>query len=244
MPDFFVVWRQSQSRSHPWHICWSRISSPSSRGLWRSRRRTLCRGSCPITILYFQCQYEVAHLEWQFDRFSTAVGCSKATDQLPCLRVADLRWLFPASVVSKFPGQETIPLAYFSPTIDGDLIPNYPYNLSKGGNFIHVPLIVGDETDRGSNFAHNASTAAEITTSYKSNGPRLTATEISEIPSLYPRFAPSPNTHLSSPLPHRPSQMQYSPARAYSSWNPLPDPTSRHGITASTSRAKTLSPPA
>lgn len=141
---------------------------------------------------FFPCQMTVSQSKWQFDKFANAAGCSNTTDQLACLRETNISVLEAANVASPFPGQTLAPDFYFSPAIDGDLIPDYPYKLFQDGRYVHVPLIVGDETNEGSYFAANATSAAEVSTFLKANCPALTETDLVTANELYPLMPPLP----------------------------------------------------
>ena len=141
---------------------------------------------------FFPTQPTVPELEWQFDRFATAANCSNATYRMDCLRSRDVSVLAAANVGSPYPGQSVPPDFYFTPTIDGDLIRDYPLRLFKQGQHIKVPFMVGDETDEGSYFVSNASTPANVSSFFTANYPHLTPSETAEINNLYPLMSPLP----------------------------------------------------
>jgi acetylcholinesterase len=134
-------------------------------------------------------------MEFQFDRFVKDTGCECATDALSCLRSVDLNTIQAANVLLPFPeaaSDNPLPLWYFLPVIDGDLIPDHMYNLFEQGRFIHVPLLVGDDTDEGTIFAYNASTPADVSTFMKNNYPHLNPAQLQAINEAYPRMPPMP----------------------------------------------------
>lgn len=54
----------------------------------------------------------VAQSEWQFDRFASAAGCSNTTNQLACLRAADITTLEAANVALSRGSQGATVLLY------------------------------------------------------------------------------------------------------------------------------------
>lgn len=60
-----------------------------------------------------------------------------------CLRSKDLTVLQEANVATPFPGRPAAPRFYWTPTIDGDFIQDYPYRLIEQGKFVKVPIIFG-----------------------------------------------------------------------------------------------------
>ncbi|KAF4315054.1 hypothetical protein BBO99_00005859 [Phytophthora kernoviae] len=82
-----------------------------------------------------------------YDNITTAANCSSAEDTLDCLRqvpVAQLSAIFNSSVTSSAP---------FSPTVDGDFIPEAGATLLSEGKFVHVPILHGANHDEGTAFA-------------------------------------------------------------------------------------------
>lgn len=145
-------------------------------------------GSSP----FFPTQPKVEDLEWQFDRFSIAAGCGNAADQLRCLRSKDTGTLQTANHGTPYPGRSSLPLWYFTPTVDGDFLQDYPYRLFAQGKFIKVPTIWGDETDEGSILAPNATSPTEVTEFMKINYPKLSDKDAKVINKLYPLMPPVP----------------------------------------------------
>ncbi|KIN06752.1 hypothetical protein OIDMADRAFT_109087 [Oidiodendron maius Zn] len=143
--------------------------------------------------VFFPAQPKIRELEWQFDRYVTNTGCSHSTDQLECLRALDTETLQAANVATPFPGGVSPPLFYFTPTIDGHFIQDYPYVSFGKGNFVHVPIIIGDDNDEGTFFVANASSPADVTTFFVDNYPRLTTHDTDAINAVYPLTTPLPN---------------------------------------------------
>ncbi|KAE9363534.1 alpha/beta-hydrolase [Stipitochalara longipes BDJ] len=143
--------------------------------------------------VFFPTQPLVAQLEWQFQRYVNGTGCSGATDELQCLRSKDTTVLQAANIPSPYPGRISAPNFYWTPTIDGDFIRDYPYRLIKQGKFVKVPIIFGDDTNEGSDFAANASSPAEVAVFMQNNYPHLTSVDTNEINEQYPLMPPLPN---------------------------------------------------
>ncbi|QSZ30354.1 hypothetical protein DSL72_004877 [Monilinia vaccinii-corymbosi] len=142
---------------------------------------------------FFPTQPAASELEWQFDRFANAAGCGSAGDPLACLRSQSTAALQAANVASPYPAQAGSPLFYWTPTIDGTFIPDYPYTLFDQGLFVDVPIIFGDDTDEGSVFAPNASSPTDISTFFQNNYPYLTPADTATINNQYPLQPPLPN---------------------------------------------------
>jgi acetylcholinesterase len=93
--------------------------------------------------VFFPAQPQVSELEWQFERYLNDTNCADSADGLSCLRSQDTTVLQAANVPSPFPGQTASPLFYWTPTIDGDFIQDYPYVLLEEGKILKVPIIFG-----------------------------------------------------------------------------------------------------
>lgn len=82
-------------------------------------------------------------LEWQFDRYINATSCSGSADELACLRLKDTATLQTANVKSPYPSRTTAPRFYWTPTVDGDFIQDYPSKMIEDGKFVKVPIMIG-----------------------------------------------------------------------------------------------------
>ncbi|KAJ5209342.1 Carboxylesterase type B [Penicillium cf. viridicatum] len=136
----------------------------------------------------------VAQMEFQYDRFVKDVSCHKAKDSLACLRSVDIKIIQKFNVDNPFPGGSPTPVPrwYFLPVVDGDLIRDHLYNLFSEGKFIHVPLLVGDETNEGTDFAYNASSKSEVAQFMKNNYPGLSHNQLDTINKAYEHVDPLP----------------------------------------------------
>ncbi|KAF9885872.1 hypothetical protein FE257_012250 [Aspergillus nanangensis] len=144
----------------------------------------------------------VAEMEFQFDRVVQDTGCADSESSLSCLRKVDFAKLQAANAASPFPGadRKPLPLWYFLPVIDDDLIEDKLYTLFEQGRMLRVPLLVGDDTNEGSTFAANASTTAEMSSFLKANYPNLRPQSLEKIHGEYPLMA-----HLSNHSAYFPS---------------------------------------
>ena len=93
--------------------------------------------------VFFPTQPLVSELEWQFERYVNDTGCGSSVDELACLRSKDTVTLQAANKPSPYPGQRGSPRFYWTPTIDGDFVQDYPYRLFEKGKFVKVPIIFG-----------------------------------------------------------------------------------------------------
>ncbi|TVY32411.1 Lipase [Lachnellula occidentalis] len=142
--------------------------------------------------VFFPAQPQVSELEWQFSKYVKDTGCAASSDELKCLRSKDLTILQKANVAAPFPGRTAAPLFYWTPTIDGSFIQDYPYRLIEQGKFVKVPIMFGDDTNEGTKFATDASTPAAVASFLQDNYPHLTSADTDEINAQYPLMAPLP----------------------------------------------------
>lgn len=82
-----------------------------------------------------------------YDKIVDQTNCTDWPDTLECLRTVPYETLFPYldSRVVGGPG--------FYPTVDGDIMPNYPTELLHSGRFAHVPHLYGSNSDEGTDNA-------------------------------------------------------------------------------------------
>lgn len=141
---------------------------------------------------FWPTQRTVAEMESQYDLVVQNTGCAGTSDKLACLRALDISIIQAANVQAPFPGapSEPLPLWYFLPVVDGTFITGQLYDSFQNGDIVKVPLLVGDDTNEGSDFAYNASTADEVSTFMLTNYPGLNATQLQLINEVYPLMAP------------------------------------------------------
>lgn len=82
-----------------------------------------------------------------YNKIVDQVNCSSAPDTLECLRTVDYQVLYPFLNTSVIAGPG------FYPTVDGDVLPNYPSELLRAGRFAHVPHLYGTTSDDGTDNA-------------------------------------------------------------------------------------------
>jgi len=81
-----------------------------------------------------------------FDRLVATLGCADAVDKLDCLRGVPYETVYRAmSSQAPSPG--------YYPTVDGDILPNFPTELLRTGRFVHVPHLYGSNSDEGTDNA-------------------------------------------------------------------------------------------
>ncbi|KLU87663.1 acetylcholinesterase [Magnaporthiopsis poae ATCC 64411] len=150
-----------------------------------------------IESLFFPAQPYLSDLEWQFDRLTSRIGCDTAedADRVACLRGKSTRELQLANVGSPFPGQpqSPLPLFYWTPCVDGDLIRHLPYTMFERREVIRVPLIIGTDTDEGSYFGANAASQQDMRSFLRANFPRLRDVDLDNIQDQYPLMDALPN---------------------------------------------------
>ncbi|KAL4985143.1 alpha/beta-hydrolase [Aspergillus falconensis] len=139
---------------------------------------------------YWPSQKTVAEAQETYEQLKAGTNCST----LACLRAADAAVLQFAVSNPDIPAgrSNALSLAQFTPVIDGDLIRDRLYRLYGQGRFLRMPLIVGSDTDEGSIFAPNASTAAAVSQFIKALYPDLNSRQLDLINAHYPKRPPVP----------------------------------------------------
>jgi carboxylesterase type B len=82
-----------------------------------------------------------------YDNIVDKVHCSEAIDTLECLRTVPYEDLLPYVNSSAVVGPG------WYPTVDGDIVPEYPTKLLAEGRFAHVPHLYGTNSDEGTDNA-------------------------------------------------------------------------------------------
>lgn len=137
---------------------------------------------------FWPTQRTVAEMEFQYTRFAKDVGCDDANATLACLRTVDVQTIQEYDVDEPFPGGSSspVPLWYWLPVVDGDLVPDLLYTLFEQGKVVRVPVMVSDDTNEGTAFAVNATSSAEVSQFMKNNYPGLTERQLDAINNEYP----------------------------------------------------------
>ncbi|KAF8969005.1 alpha/beta-hydrolase [Flammula alnicola] len=87
-----------------------------------------------------------------FQQFSGFAGCeNKGANTLQCLRSASSETLTVAG--SQLTSSRPATLYVFAPILDGTLMIQRPVEAFKSGNFAHVPVLFGSNTDEGANWS-------------------------------------------------------------------------------------------
>lgn len=133
-------------------------------------------------------QRTTVEMESQYWHLLSKTNCST----LNCLRKVEIGHLQNASQSIPFPDDDNphamTPLFYWLPVVDGSLVPDRLYNLFERGSFIRVPALIGDDTNEGSEYAYNATSADDVGNFIKSNYPNLSPQQIKEVNELYPKM--------------------------------------------------------
>jgi carboxylesterase type B len=82
-----------------------------------------------------------------YDKIVEQTNCTDWPDTLECLRTIPFEIIFPFLDSTKVGGPG------FYPTVDGDIMPNYPTELLHSGRFAHIPHLYGSNTDEGTDNA-------------------------------------------------------------------------------------------
>ncbi|OCK89381.1 alpha/beta-hydrolase [Cenococcum geophilum 1.58] len=82
-----------------------------------------------------------------YDKIVAQTNCLSAIDTLACLRTVPYSAIYPFMDSSKVTGQG------FYPTVDGDIMPNYPTELFHSGRFTHIPHLYGTNSDESTDNA-------------------------------------------------------------------------------------------
>jgi carboxylesterase type B len=82
-----------------------------------------------------------------YNRIVDAVGCGRSDDTLDCLRSVPYDTLYPHLDFSTLPGPG------WYPTVDGDVIPDFPTKLLKEGRFAKLPQLNGVTSDEGTSIS-------------------------------------------------------------------------------------------
>lgn len=75
------------------------------------------------------------------ENLTRTTGCYETSNQLACLRSLTSEQLYKAQVSQ-----------VWNPIVDGDFLSAYPSNLMAQGKFIHIPLLIGANSDEGTSF--------------------------------------------------------------------------------------------
>ncbi|KAK3382748.1 Alpha/Beta hydrolase protein [Lasiosphaeria ovina] len=134
----------------------------------------------------FATALTVKESQYQFDNFVTRLGC-EGSDPLACLRSKSSKKLQAQNLNIPYPGSANKPLYMWNPVIDNDLLSEIPYVAFDRGNFVRVPVIIGDDTNGGTTFVPSTtSTRGQSNQFLKDQFPYLTLQQLSKLNDLYP----------------------------------------------------------
>lgn len=77
-----------------------------------------------------------------FENLTRTVGCWTSSNQLGCLRNLTSTELFHSNYT-----------VVWNPIVDGDFLTAYPSTLAANGSFVHVPILMGANSDEGVSFS-------------------------------------------------------------------------------------------
>lgn len=141
---------------------------------------------------FWPTQRSVVDMEFLFDQLLNTTGCSNIT----CLRSADLASIQKGNVDIPFPenNASAIPIWSWLPVTEGEggMVTDNLYDSFSTGQFVKVPLLVGNVNDEGTVFVPNASTPAEVSSFMKTNYPDLSTQQLDDINQAYPLMDPLP----------------------------------------------------
>jgi cholinesterase len=141
--------------------------------------------------------YNTTSHEAGYKNFTALVGCT-GSNTLACLRGKSVKTLNDAINST----MKTSPSTPFLPVIDNDFIQDIDTNQLNAGKFVHVPLLIGTNTDEGTSFSPGGiNTTAQFIAQIKSTGADDNTTAIIE--ELYPDIPAIgiPNTYQGRPFP-------------------------------------------
>lgn len=106
-------------------------------------RAAIMESGSPIAII---AQNGTQSYQPLYDQIVEQVGCYNEIDTLQCLRTVPISQL--NNVIKNAPYNTS-----FEPTVDGDFIEKFTSIQLADGEFVHVPIIAGFNTDEGTLFA-------------------------------------------------------------------------------------------
>lgn len=118
-----------------------------------------------------------------YDNIVNQANCTDAADTLACLRTLPYEDIYPLLNASRLVGAPG-----WYPTVDGDIIPNFPTTLLEQGRFAQIPHLYGSNSDEGTdNVIPGIDTDEELRYHLQHNtGFQFPNTTIDKILDLYP----------------------------------------------------------
>uniref|UniRef100_A0A093V720 Carboxylic ester hydrolase n=1 Tax=Talaromyces marneffei PM1 TaxID=1077442 RepID=A0A093V720_TALMA len=171
-------------------------------------RASIAESGGPTALFYY---VNASAWEPNYQNIVKLAGCSSASDTLACLRTIpteQLSAIFNSSDVTASGGV----------VIDGDIVAESATTLTKNGNFVRVPVLIGTNSDEGTAFGiPGINTTEEFKESLLYRTPSLTKEVMDKIAKLYPDD-PSlgiPSTLKGRPPPGSPFGRQWKRSAAY-----------------------------
>ncbi|KAG4437930.1 hypothetical protein IFR05_006600 [Cadophora sp. M221] len=137
----------------------------------------------------FGNQLTITESQYQYDALVKQVGCNTSPDTLQCLRSIPIKTLASNNPDIPYPaGPGWNPTFMWSPTIEGNFITDYTYNLFAQGKFVKVPSIFGDSSNEGTIFTPaKLNSTLDVHNFLGDNFPNLTEAQLAQIDVLYPK---------------------------------------------------------
>lgn len=125
---------------------------------------------------------------YQYENLALRLGCVGNTSQtVTCLQSKTADEVQDMNYNTPYPGAADRPLYMYNPVIDGDFIRGLTYTAFEQGNFIKVPMIIGDDTNGGTVFTpKNTSTIMQSDMFLRNQFPYLSLEQFANINTLYP----------------------------------------------------------
>jgi len=136
-PSSVTIWGQSAGASSVGQL----LMAYGGRGNDKLFHRTIQESGSASSFWHFGTE----HYQPVYNRILSSANCSDAVDTVACLRDLPYETLYP--LLNNFLFLDLTP--GFAPTVDGDIIPNYPTELLHSGRFSRVPHLLGTNSDEG-----------------------------------------------------------------------------------------------
>jgi carboxylesterase type B len=130
--------------------------------------------------------------QFMFSALATAAGCTSGSDmdKLSCLQnVPSVEFQKAHKSVNgktSFPDAADRPIWLWGPTLDGQFVKDYTYTHFQRGEFVKVPVIVGDASNEGTIFSPRGVASQEDADKFiKNNWPALTSQQFDKLHSAF-----------------------------------------------------------
>ncbi|KZT55207.1 alpha/beta-hydrolase [Calocera cornea HHB12733] len=132
----------------------------------------------------------VEQSQYQYDALVERVGCNTTADTLACLREVNATTLQANNYNIPYPGlgpNASAPLFMYDAVIDGGFIQDFSQRQFAEGKFVKVPVIYGDDTNGGTDFApQSTANYSQMDQFLIDNYPTMTPDQITAINYMYP----------------------------------------------------------